>query len=472
MDAHGPETDCPNCERLEREVAELRAEVQRLKKLLEEAQRASKRQAAPFRKEEPTEPLKKAKRRAKKKPGRKAGDEHGEHRRREEPDAEPDEVHRAALPDCCPHCDSKELKPTKLVTQTQVELPTKPVVRRFDIEVGECNGCGKRVQGRHELQTSDATGAAKHQLGSRMHAAIAWLNKRLGLSHGKVAELFQRLFGVTISRSTSCRSMLRSAKQCERAEEDAKELVRGSPAITADETGWRVDGQNAWLHDFVTESATVYAIGRRNADPLSDLIGFDWRGVLVHDGWAVYDAFTRAEHQQCLAHLLRRCGELLATATRGAVRFPRAVKALLKEALGVRDRFLAEELTVRGVGVLRGRLQAELDRLVTPVKSHAANERFARFLRAHAGQLFTFLRPEHLGPRHGGVVEATNWRAEQAIRPAVVNRKVWGGNRTEHGAAAQATLSTVLVTLAQQAIDPLGWLARARQSVTPLPLVG
>jgi len=467
MDARGRQTDCPNCKRLEREVAELRAEVERLKKLLEEALRAGKRQAAPFRKEAPAEPLGKAKRRAKKKPGRKAGDEHGEHRRREEPDAEPDEVHRAALPESCPHCDGKELKPTKLVTQTQVELPTKPIVRRFDIEVGECNGCGKRVQGRHELQTSDAVGAAKHQLGSRMHAAIAWLNKRLGLSHGKVAELFDRLFGVKISRSTSCRSMLRSAKRCERAEEDARALVRGSPAITADETGWRVDGQNAWLHAFATNNATAYAIGRRSADPLADLVGWGYTGVLVHDGWAVYDAFPRAEHQTCLAHLLRRSGELLAVATRGAVRFPRSVKRLLKQALSARDRFLAGELTGRGVGVLRGRLEAQLDRLVAPTKSHAANERFARFLRAHADQLFTFLRPEHLG-----VVEATNWRAEQAIRPAVVNRKVWGGNRTDRGAAAQATLSTVLVTLAQQAIDPIDWLANARQGVQPLPLAG
>lgn len=454
MDAREPEPKCPNCERLELRVAELEAEVERLKKLLEEALRAGKRQAAPFRKQAPTEPLGKAKRRERKKPGRKSGEE-------------PDEVHRAALPACCPHCDSKRLEATQVVTQTQVELPQRPIVRRFEIEVGECGSCGKRVQGRHALQTSDSIGAAKHQLGSRLHAAVAWLNKRLGLSHGKVAELFERLFGVTISRSTSCRSMLRSATKSERAEEDAKELVHGSPAITADETGWRVGGQNAWLHAFATESATVYAIGRRSAEPLAELVGWGYSGVLAHDGWAVYDAFTRAEHQTCLAHLLRRSGELLALATRGAVRFPRAVKGLLKQALGVRDRFLAGELTTRGVSVPRGRLRSELDRLVTPIKSHAANERFAKFLREHADQLFTFLRPEFLG-----VVEATNWRAEQAIRPAVVNRKVWGGNRTDRGAQAQATLSTVLVTLAQQATDPVHWLAHARQSAEPPPLTG
>jgi hypothetical protein len=29
--------------------------------------------------------------------------------------------------------------------------------------------------------------------------------------------------------------------------------------------------------------------------------------------------------------------------------------------------------------------------------------------------------------------DGTNYHAEQAIRPAVVNRKVWGGNRTLAG---------------------------------------
>lgn len=35
---------------------------------------------------------------------------------------------------------------------------------------------------------------------------------------------------------------------------------------------------------------------------------------------------------------------------------------------------------------------------------------------------------------------ATNWMVEQALRPAVVNRKVWGGNRTWTGARHQERL--------------------------------
>ena len=105
MDAREPTPDRPSYEELERIVAEQSrvieqqaCRIERLEKRVEELTRAGKRQAAPFRKEESSEPLGKAKRRQKKKPGRKSGEAYGEHRRRGEPEAGPDEVHRAALP--------------------------------------------------------------------------------------------------------------------------------------------------------------------------------------------------------------------------------------------------------------------------------------------------------------------------------------------------------------------------------------
>ena len=90
--------------------------------------------------------------------------------------------------------------------------------------------------------------------------------------------------------------------------------------------------------------------------------------------------------------------------------------------------------------------------LVRPVKTHAGNERFARFLSDHAADLFTFLEEPGL--------DATNWRAEQAIRPAVVNRKVWGGSRTQTGAQAQSILMSVLRSCAQQRRDALAFVSR------------
>jgi hypothetical protein len=57
-----------------------------------------------------------------------------------------------------------------------------------------------------------------------------------------------------------------------------------------------------------------------------------------------------------------RCRVLLETATRGAVRFPRRVQALLRKALALRDLHAAGKLRDHGLAVARGRLAGELAR--------------------------------------------------------------------------------------------------------------
>jgi transposase len=435
---------CPECERLRQEVAVLKRQVEKLAAALEEAQRAGKRQAAPFRKGQ-------AKKQPKR-PGRKAGESHGQHVHRTPPKTdEIDETHDVPLPDNCPRCGSTELQETHVARQYQTDIPRRPIHRQFDVHVGQCTECGQHVRGRHPLQTSDAVGAAAAQLGPDAHSALAILNKQLGLSHGKCAKLFDSLFGIHIDRSTSVRSILRTARHCEGAYEEIRGAIRASPVVTPDETGWRIAGKNAWLHVFASKTATCYAIDEsRGASVAEEILTADYAGVLVHDGWAPYDRFTKARHQQCLAHLLRRCREMIETATRGAVRFPRAVATVLKKALALRDRFATGTIGQHGLAVARGRLAAALERLVFPNKVNAANERLAAFLWKHRLDLFTFL--EMPG------VAATNWRAEQAIRPAVVNRKVWGGNRTHRGAHAQSILMSLLATCRQHALDSLTWL--------------
>ena len=83
--------------------------------------------------------------------------------------------------------------------------------------------------------------------------------------------------------------------------------------------------------------------------------------------------------------------------------------------------------------------------------SYRPNDKFVRHLRRERDHLFTFLfHPE---------VEATNWPAEQAIRPAVITRKMSGGNRSERGARAQSVLTSVLRTCAQRGKDAWRFLS-------------
>jgi transposase len=371
----------------------------------------------------------------------------------------PDETHDAPLPPKCPDCGGPLIEDRQDV-QFQTEIPRRPIIRRFDIHIGHCTRCGRRVQGRHPLQTSDALGAAKSQLGPDAQAAIVDLNKRAGMSHGKVADSLRTLYHIALTRGGVCHILLRAARRAERTYETIRASVRHAPWIVPDETGWRMGGKTAWLHTFVTRTATVYHIDRRRGyEAAEPVIGAGYAGALVHDGWAAYERFFFARHQQCLNHLLTRCRELLAVAVRGAAIFPQQVQGLLWDALALRDRRDAAEVSAHGLTIAVGRLRGRLDRMLFWTKTHPDNERLAKYLDQHRHDLFTFLTTPGL--------DATNWRAEQALRVGVVNRKVWGGNRTEAGAYAQAVLITVLATARQHGRDTLALLSNLLRGHAP-----
>lgn len=447
MEADQTNTDvfsCPGCIAAAKRIAELEARTRQLEAIVEELRRSGKRQAAPFSRGLPKPDPKR--------PGRKSGDDYGTKAFRVVPPVI-DEIHEAPLPDRCPRCGGRQFQGERVEPQYRVEIPRRPIHRRFNIAVARCTCCGKRVQGRHPLQTSDALGCCASQVGPDAQSAVVMLNKELGLSQGKISKFFQRLFGIQLTRGGSCQMMLRAADRCEGNYRAIVKRVQQSQWVVPDETGWRIGGVLAWLHVTVTDNAVAYLIARQRGFQASALlIGEDYEGAMTHDGYASYERFEWALHQTCIGHLLRRCREMLATATRGAVIFPRKVQALLQEALAARDDREAGKITPRAAVAKAHELDRRMQALLTPTRGNAANERLANHLWNHGSQLFTFLETPG--------IDATNHKAEQAIRPAVVNRKVWGGNRTEAGAAAQSILMSVLFTAEKLKRDGLQFVSR------------
>ena len=176
-------------------IEELRKHIQRLESELEQARRAGKRQAAPFSRRGPkANPAK---------PGRKAGSKYGRKCHRPAP-ATVDQVLEAELPKRCPECGG-EIEETDSQNQYQTEIPEPKVERiQFRIHCGRCQKCGRRVQGRHRRQSSDAVGSAASQVGPRTVSLAVMLNKRMGLFYGKTAEVLASIL-------QTCRHQARSA---------------------------------------------------------------------------------------------------------------------------------------------------------------------------------------------------------------------------------------------------------------------
>lgn len=421
---------------LEREIEGLKAENERLRRALEEALRASKRQAAPFSRRNP-----KAEAQV---PGRKPGKAYGRCCRRPIPNPI-DEAIEVPLVASCPHCGGK-VKESGVVSQYQEEIPVPRVEKiEFRIHVGQCEQCGKRIQGRQERQSSAAVGSAGVSLGARALALATELNKDLGLPYGKTARVLQQAFGLRVSRGGLCQAIARVGRKAEPSYQVLVHRIRSELSVTADETGWKVAGRLHWAWVFVSRRMTVYSIQPgRGYDQAKAILGEDFTGFLVRDGWNGYRGFTLAVHQSCCAHLLRRCREMIAVAgeVHPTARFPNQVQGILQKALRLRNRRDQDRISAHGLTVARGQIEAHMDRALATQQRCPANQRLANHLLRERAWLFPFLYCDGL--------EATNWRAEQAIRPLVVTRKVWGGNRTAEGARTQNILSSILQTCRQQ----------------------
>ena len=437
--------------RSEAERQRLRRENEKLKEELDAARRAVYRQAAPF--------ARGTRVAAPRRPGRKSGAAHGRHAHRGLP-THVDETYDAPLPPHCPRCHGP-VRRVRIATQYQEELPVqRPLIRAFRVHIGACTQCRRRVQGRHPLQTSNALGAAAVQLGPQTIALAVLLNKRCGLAYGKIAALLRDRFGLTVTRGGLVQAIHRTARQAQPVYDSLCAEVRGSPVVTVDETSWRVNADLQWLWAWVTAETTVYAIqpGRGLAQA-AHVIGVDYAGVLQRDGWQSYRQFHQAAHQTCLAHLLRRCRTLLLDYPGHP--FVAAVKGILQGALATRDRHRAGTISAQGLAVARGHYIERLGRLLGRTPSHHLRvRRLQQHLIIEFDAVFSFLFDPTL--------DATNWRAEQALRPAVVTRKMCGGgNRTRRGADSQQVLASVLRTADQRGLDATDVLVTLLTARTP-----
>ncbi len=432
-------------ESLRRQVGDLGQRVANLEAGLAEALRAAKRQAVPFSRQRVNlHP---------KPPGRKPGQ--GTFTCRQGP-SEDQISHTERVPlACCPDCGGVLVdKQTHEHIQTDLPLP-RPVHTRFVTESGYCPHCRKRVRSRHPEQVSCATGAAGVSVGPNAKAVAADLHHRLGVPYAKVADHFRTAFGLEVTPSGLCQSDERLADKARGVYDELIAAIRQCCVVHVDETGWRMGILAAWLWVFTNRTITVYVIDEsRGHEVVVEILGREFHGVLVGDCFLCYDHEALADwvQQKCFAHFLKTLSAMQEAKTRGAVRFARETTAVLREALALGDQkgTLPQPVFDRR----RAAIEARLDALIDARRkfSDPDNARFAKRLRKQRKHLFTFLS-------HDGV-EATNNRAERALRPAVVIRKTGACNKTPRGARTHAVLTSILTTGKQRGIDLIHYLVR------------
>jgi len=334
------------------------------------------------------------------------------------------------------------------------------------VPVCRCRGCGRRSQGRHPAQVSDALGAAASQVGPRAVAYAAALHYEGGLSLGRTAAALRRL-GLAVTPGGLSHAFARLGRRSGPTYSAMKDALVASPVVSPDETGWRIGGEKAWLWVFATAAMTVYHVARgRGLAQATEVLPASYAGTLVRDGWVAYRGYTTATHQSCLAHWCRRLSELCESLPAAQRWVPANAKVVLQTALEIRDLRAAGHFDEDKVAVALVELDRCVDKLIGLPAAHEDNRRMLAHLRTERRALFTFLRDPQ--------VDATNWRSEHGVRGPVVNRKTWGGNRTDPGASTLEVVASVLRTANQQSLDVIAVFGDLLRSPVPMvaPFVG
>lgn len=230
--------------------------------------------------------------------------------------------------------------------------------------------------------------------------------------------------------------------------------IRASPAVQADETGWRESGANGYVWSFSTPTAAYFAHGSRAGVMVDTVLGEDCTGVLGSDFYAGSHHYP-GEHQRCWVHLLRDIHDLrlLYPTDRAVARWAKAVRKVYDRA----QAFASDD--VRERVRMRGRCERALAQVCQKPAADptAAHGRLSRRILRHVSELFVFVeRPE---------VPADNNGAERSVRHLVTSRKISGGTRSPEGTRTKMTLATLFGTWRLQGRDPL--LACCETLVSP-----
>lgn len=296
-------------------------------------------------------------------------------------------------------------------THQMIDLPPIEMqVTHFELYQGHCPGGGKRLKA--EVPSGYQTG-----YGPRLSARIGELSGMHGTSRRLIQDFCQSVLHIPMSLGAVQKVIDRVSEALVPHYELMAELARQAPVGYIDETPWYCQNMLQWLWTMATDTVTVYLIHpHRSKDAFVDLID-DWQGILVSDGYGVYQNWVH-RRQTCLAHLIRT-------------------------ARGLSEK-RAPELAACGAWAL-----AELQRLChmakAPPSGGAWNAWYARFChligRYHerkddAGRLARRLQREMASlwvflAEHG--VEATNNRAERALRFGVLWRKRSNGTASVKG---------------------------------------
>jgi len=257
----------------------------------------------------------------------------------------------------------------------------------------------------------------------------------MGMTLGKIRKLIEDQYGLSISTGMLSEMITRTGSGLEADWQDIKTSLLDQKHLHADETGWRIDGDNGWLWSFANQDVSFYTIeDSRGQKVVEEVLGKRFGGVLTTDFYGAYNAIA-CQKQKCWPHLLRDLHEV-------SVKYPRnreiqvylgRMKTFFKRG----KKLQADHKKGLEIDKRLDRLKGDTQRWAERGHRHPDLKRLSKRIIKYRRELYTFIKAG---------TDPTNNFAEREVRPAVLMRKTSYGNRTNNGAHTQSILMSVIRT--------------------------
>jgi transposase len=356
---------------------------------------------------------------------------------------EPDETVDVTL-DTCPCCGDPLGEAERVTARLVEEIPEpQPIeVTQYNSHHYTCEGCGE------DSIASEPNCPAEGQFGVNVLAETALNRYEYRLPYRKIADRFDQLHDLTMSGASAWHATERAARAGREEYEQIKEAIRRADVVHVDETGMNLDGEQAWIWTFRTDEHTLFVVREsRGSSVPAEVLGEDFAGTIVCDGWTAYPAFHN-DLQRCWAHLLREAEAVAADYAAGE-----AIHQRLGRLYAGLQQWLETDPTEEHRVAMKDQARETLRDIVEMDAEAEDVQKLQTKIDRGFDHWLTFVGEPAVAP--------TNNAAENALREPVVLRKIIGTLRNENGVFVHETLLTLLATWKQQERNPYEELKRA-----------
>ena len=357
--------------------------------------------------------------------------------------APPTEKERLFAP-VCGHCGEALARVRATRPKALVDIVLHPQVVRRLIE-SERQWCGHC---KREICARDSRSLPFTEYGLNTFLLVMILRFKSHASLATIASVLEISHGLPISKAAVCNLLTQAKRYLKGQYEQLMAQVRAGEVMYNDETGWLVNGQNAWLWIMANEEVTVYFAAESRGRGIAEELYGESEAFSMHDGLASYtNALPQEKHLYCWAHVLRFAHEETALEQEDSP--ARRFTAQLVNLYHLKNDPSASDSTN-----LETLLRTELDNLLAvPSESPAIQTIQARLRTQHDGLIRSLL----------STPDGTNNLAERELRPMVISRHISNGSNTFGGMETSAILASIVQTAAKQEGPGLATLQRQLQ---------